>query len=106
EGRRGQLKSLSFKSRLQAEPSAEIATIYLADSRTTYRLMFHGTQCIESTGLPAHATSPLQLLSGPGVEAQSDGAEVMDGHPCKIQNAEITTNGRTVRFKLWEAQDL
>lgn len=88
--------------------SPEIATIYLADRRTMYRLMFHGTQCIERTGIPPHAMGdPLQLLSGASITGESGGTEVVDGHPCRVVDAVSTTaDGQPLRFRLWEAEDL
>lgn len=92
----------------RADPSPEIATIYLAANHTMYKLMFHGTQCVETTSIPPHAlSSPLQLLSGVKVTRQSGETAVVDGHPCKVENVEVTAaDGRTTRFKLWEATDL
>lgn len=90
------------------DASSQMGTIYLSDTQTMYRLMFHGTQCIETAGIPPHAmSSPLQLLSGAEVTGPSARTEVVDGHSCKIQDAQIiTTDGKTIRFKLWQAQDL
>jgi hypothetical protein len=89
----------------RTDPSPEIGVIYIGATRTMYRLMFHGTQCVETANVPMRAlSSPLQLVAGAVVTAQTAG--VLDGHPCKIQDAEITADGKTIRFKLWEAQDL
>jgi hypothetical protein len=88
--------------------SPEIATIYLAKHRTMYRLMFHGTQCIERTGIPPHAmSSPLQLLSEASTTGEPSGTEVVDGHLCKVVDATgLTADGKPIRFRLWEAQEL
>jgi hypothetical protein len=92
----------------RTDPSPETGTIYIADTQTMYRLMFGGKQCIETTGISPHAlSSPLQLLSGAVVTDQSSGTVVVEGHPCKILDAQIATaKDEKIRFKIWEAQDL
>jgi hypothetical protein len=90
------------------DPSPEIGTIYLTASDKMYRLIIRKTQCIERTGISPRALgSPLQLLSGVKVKRQSSGTGVVDGHPCKIENVEVTgKDGSTTKFKLWAATDL
>ena len=90
------------------DQSSEIATIYLNASHTMYRLMFRGTQCIETPSIPQRALgSPLQLLSGVKVTRQFNGTAVVEGHRCKVEKVEVTAaDGKTTRFKLWEATDL
>jgi hypothetical protein len=92
----------------RADPSPEIATIYFNASDTMYRLMFHGTQCVKTTGIPAHAlSSPLQLLIGIRVKHEISGTQVIDRHSCKVEQLEVTAaDGKTTRFTLWEATDL
>ena len=105
--RRGEATAKIYRSNrdFRMDLSAEVGTIYIGATRTMYRLMFHGTQCIETANVPMRAlSSPLQLLEAATVIAQTTG--VLDGHSCKIQDAEVTAEGKTIWFKLWEAQDL
>jgi hypothetical protein len=93
----------------RAEPAPGIAMIYVAATNTIYRVMFNGTQCIETKGIEAHSvSSPLQLLSGAKVERRSgEGTEVIDGHTCKVENVTVTAaDGTTTWFTLWEATEL
>jgi hypothetical protein len=92
----------------RADPSPELAMIYVPAQDTVYRLMFKGTQCIEFKGIrPQPVNSPLQLLSEGKVKRTPDGTEVAEGHTCKVENVAVTkADGTIYRFKLWEATDL
>jgi hypothetical protein len=98
------LSGLNFR----AEPAPGSAFIYLSANNTMYRVMFHGTQCVETAGKQAPIViNPLQLLSGVKVQRTPSGTEVIEGHPCKIENVVVTAaDGKSTRFKLWEATDL
>jgi hypothetical protein len=51
--------------------------------------------------------SPLELLQGSDIKRTAAGTEVVDGHPCKIENVLVTRpDGKTIESKVWEAQDL
>jgi len=104
-GRETTAKVYRSNSDFRMDPSPEIGVIYIGATRTMYRLMFHGKQCIETDSVPMRAlSSPLQFLEDAVVTAQTTG--VLEGHSCKIQDAEVTAEGKTIRFKLWEARDL
>ena len=51
--------------------------------------------------------SPLELLQGSHLERTALGTEVVEGHPCKIENVVVKRpDGKTIESKVWEAQDL
>jgi len=92
----------------RVEPAPGTALIYLTASKTVYRVMFNGTQCIETKGIQTQMMiSPLQLMSGVKVQRRSAGTEVVEGHACKVEDVAVTAvDGKTTRFKVWEATDL
>jgi len=98
------LSGVNFRS----EPMPGVASIYLTGSHKLYRTMSHGTGCFKITGSAPHQViSPLRPLFGVKVQRASSGTEVIDGHPFKVENVEVTAaGGKTTRLKLWEATDL
>src|ERR1700677_2365051 len=73
-GRETTAKVYRSKLDFRTDPSPEIGTIYIGATRTMYRLMFHGTQCVKTANVPMRAlSSPLQLLAGAVVTAQTTG---------------------------------
>lgn len=99
------------KSKFRVEVTFGLADIYLPPGKEVYRLI--GTNrpdmmiCFRLPDDEPARHSPLQSLSGAMVQRTPVGSETLDGHPCKVSTAVITTpDGKTTRAKLWEAQDL
>jgi hypothetical protein len=96
------LSGLNFRS----ESAPGYATIDLPSRNMRYRIFNH-TNCIEIPGRAKIVASPLQLFSGQKMERKPGGTEVVEGHPCKVEDVLVTAaDGVTTRLKLWEATDL
>jgi hypothetical protein len=98
-------------SSLRVDQSAAIATLFATMSDKVYELTTYpdgSHQCVvmrpdQATMLP----SPFALLYGTNVKRRPAGTEVVEGHKCKIEIAQVTrTDGTIVESKVWEAEDL
>jgi hypothetical protein len=96
---------------VRVERSAAMSTLYMPSKSRVYNLTTypdHTHQCVvmkpeQAKMLP----SPLELLEGSEVKRTAAGTEVVEGHPCKIENVLVKRpDGSTVESKVWEAQDL
>lgn len=96
---------------VRVERSAALSTLYLPSKSKVYNFTTYpdrSRQCVvmkpeQAKMLP----SPLELLQGSDLKRTAAGTEVVDGHPCKIENVVvIRPDGKTVESKVWEAQDL
>ncbi|MGA8538919.1 MAG: hypothetical protein WB566_05435 [Terriglobales bacterium] len=94
-------------SNFRVEQIPGLTVIYLAASNKVYDLFSRGN-CIQlSPDKESRVPIPLQLLTGSKVERTPVGAEVVDGHTCKVENVVVTTaEGKVTQSKVWEAQDL
>ena len=88
-----------------------MSTLYMPSKSRVYNLTTypdHTHQCVvmkpeQAKMLP----SPLELLEGSEVKRTAAGREVVEGHPCKVENVLVKRpDGSTVESKVWEAQDL
>lgn len=98
-------------SNVRVERSAALSTLYVPSTSTVYNLTTypdHSHQCVvmkreQAKMLP----SPLELLQGTNAKRTSAGTENLDGHPCNIENIEVTgADGSRITSRVWEAQDL
>jgi hypothetical protein len=107
-GRQIAYKIYHSGSNFRVDLSPELAMLYMPARDTVYRLMFKGTQCIETKGVhPQPISSPLQLLSDGKAKRTLVGTEVVDGHNCKVESVSVTGADGTMHwFKVWEASDL
>jgi hypothetical protein len=107
-GRQIAYKIYHSGSNFRFELSPEVALLYMPARDTVYRLMFKGTQCIETKGVcPRPVSSPLQLLTEGKVKRTPIGTEVVEGHTCKVESVSVTAADGTLHwFKVWEATDL
>jgi hypothetical protein len=101
-------KIYSSGSKFRVEPGPGLSTIYLPDDNKAYNLFSNGATCVVMrTDQVTMMPSPFQLLSGTKVERTAAGTEVVEGHTCKVEKVLVTTSdGRTIRSKVWEAEDL
>jgi len=105
------MKVYHSRSSVRVERSAALATLYVPSESRVYNLTTypdHSHQCVvmkpeQAKMLP----SPLELLQGTNVKRTPAGTENLDGHPCNIENVEVTRpDGSTIASRVWEAQDL
>jgi hypothetical protein len=96
---------------VRVERSEALSTLYMPSRSKVYNLTAypdHSHQCVvmkpeQAKMLP----SPLELLQGSDLKRTAAGTEVVEGHPCKIENVVVTRpEGKTIESKVWEAQDL
>ncbi len=111
EGDRQPWKIYHSKARFRVEPSGGLADLYLPSVNWVHRLIGirrpNPICFLDSLNDQNARHTPLQLLSGAMVQRTDAGSEVIDGHPCQVSNVVITSaDGKTVRAKLWEAQDM
>ncbi|MBV9301118.1 MAG: hypothetical protein JOY62_12180 [Acidobacteriaceae bacterium] len=98
-------------SSVRVERSPAITTLYAPASGKVYSLTTYpdGThQCVVMrTDQAKMLESPLELLYGSKVKRTPAGTEVVEGHTCKVEIADVTRpDGKTIRSKVWEAEDL
>jgi hypothetical protein len=96
---------------VRVERSGAMSTLYMPSESKVYNLTTypdHSRQCVvmkleQARMLP----SPLELLQGSELKRTTVGTEVVEGHPCKIENVVVKRpDGKTIESKVWEAQDL
>jgi hypothetical protein len=97
--------------RVRVERSAALSTLYMPSKSKVYNLTTypdHSRQCVMMKPEQAKILpSPLELLQGSDLKRTAAGTEVVDGHPCKVENVVVTRpDGKTIESKVWEAQDL
>lgn len=113
ESRKANISMKVYRSResVRVERSGAFSTLYVPSSSKVYNLTTypdHSHQCVvmkpeQAKMLP----SPLELLQGSDLKRTAAGTEVVEGHPCKIENVVVTRpDGKTIESKVWEAQDL
>lgn len=113
ESRKANMSMKIYHSRdgVRVERSEAMSTLYMPSKSRVYNLMTypdHSHQCVvmkpeQAKMLP----SPLELLQGSDIKRTAAGTEVVDGHPCKIENVLVTRpDGKKIESKVWEAQDL
>lgn len=96
---------------LRVDRSAAISTLYVPSKGSVYNLTTYpdgSRQCVAMKPEQAKMLpSPLELLEGTDVKRTAVGSEVVEGHPCKIENVVVTSpDGKTIESKVWEASDL
>jgi hypothetical protein len=96
---------------VRVERSGALSTLYMPSKSKVYNLTTYpdrSHQCVAMTPEQAKMLpSPLELLQGSDVKRTAAGTEVVDGHPCEIENVLVTRpDGKTIESKVWEAQDL
>jgi hypothetical protein len=113
ESRKANISMKVYRSResVRVERSGAFSTLYVPSSSKVYNLTTYpdySHQCVvmkpeQAKMLP----SPLELLQGSDLKRTAAGTEVVEGHPCKIENVVVTRpDGKTIESKVWEAQDL
>ncbi len=96
---------------VRVERSGAISTLYMPSKSKVYNLTTypdHSRQCVVMKPEQARMLpSPLELLQGSHLKRTALGTEVVEGHPCKIENVVVKRpDGGTIESKVWEAQDL
>ena len=96
---------------VRVERSGAMSTLYMSSKSKVYNLTTypdHSRQCVVMKPEQARMLpSPLELLQGSDVKRIAVGTEVVEGHPCKIENVVVKRpDGKTIESKVWEAQDL
>jgi len=113
ESRKANISMKVYRSgeSVRVERSGAFSTLYVPSGSKVYNLTTypdHSHQCVvmkpeQAKMLP----SPLELLQGSDLKRTAAGTEVVEGHPCKIENVVVTRpDGKTIQSKVWEAQDL
>jgi predicted acyl esterase len=98
-------------SNVRIERSAALSTLYMPGSSKVYNLTTYpdgSHQCVVMKPDQAKMVpSPLELLNGTKVQRSSSGAEVVDGHSCKVETVTVTRpDGTVIESRIWEAEDL
>jgi len=96
---------------VRVKRSEALSTLYEVAESKVYNLTTypdHSHQCVVMKPQQAKMLpSPLELLQGSDLKRTTVGTEVVEGHPCKIENVTVRRpDGKTIESKLWEAQDL
>lgn len=96
---------------VRVERSGAMSTLYMPSKSKVYNLTTypdHSRQCVVMKPQQAKMLpSPLELLQGSDLKRTAVGTEVLEGHPCKIENVVVKRpDGKTIESKVWEAQDL
>jgi len=106
-----QMKVYRAGDSVRVERSAALSTLYTPSKSKVYNLTTypdHSHQCVvmkpeQAKMLP----SPLELLQGSELKRTDVGREVVEGHPCKVENVVVKRpDGKTIESKVWQAQDL
>ncbi len=98
-------------SSVRVERSTAIATLYVTAPYKVYNLTTYpdgSHQCVVMTPEQAKMVpSPLELLYGTNVRRTPAGTEIVEGHKCKVEIAQVTrSDGKIIESKVWEAEDL
>lgn len=98
-------------SSVRVERSAALSTLYVTSQSKVYNLTTYpdqSHQCVVMRPEQARMLpSPLELIQGSDLKRIPAGTEVVEGHPCKVENVVVTRpDGTTIDSKVWEAQDL
>ena len=98
-------------SRVRIDRSPAISTLYVPSQNKVYNLTSYpdnSHQCVVMKPQQAKMLpSPLELLEGSDVKRTPAGSDVVDGHPCKVENVVVKRpDGKTIESRVWEAQDL
>jgi hypothetical protein len=96
---------------VRVERTAAISTLYATADQKVYDLTTYpdgSHQCVSMRPDQAKMLpSPLELLYGTKVKRIGKGTEVVDGHKCKVETAQVTrSDGSVIESKVWEAEDL
>jgi hypothetical protein len=96
---------------VRVERSGALSTLYVPSNSKVYNLTTYpdrSHQCVVMKPEQARMLpSPLELLQGSDIKRTAAGTEIVDGHPCKIENVLVTRpDGKIIESKVWEAQDL
>lgn len=76
------------------------------DTQDTFAYYPEQSMCMQGS-IPPARTAPFSGLQDAKVEHTSLGTDVVDGHPCTIENLKFTKrDGRTMELKVWNAKDL
>ena len=98
-------------SSVRVERSGAMSTLYVPAQSKVYNFTFypdHSRQCVSMKPEQAKMLpSPLELLQGRVVKRTPADDEVVEGHPCKVENVIVARpDGKTVESRVWEAADL
>jgi len=98
-------------SSVRIDRSPAISTLYVPSQSRVYNLTTYpdqSHQCVSMTAEQARMLpSPLGLLEGTDVKRNPVGTEMMEGHPCRVEDVIVTRpDGKKIQSKVWEAQDL
>lgn len=98
-------------SSVRIERNGAMSTLYVPSSSKVYNFTTYpdnSHQCVVMRPDQAKMMpSPLELLEGVSVKRTPAGTEVVEGHPCNVENVVVTRpGGEKIESKVWEAQDL
>ena len=113
ESRKADISMKVYRSghSVRVERSRALSTLYMPSKSMVYNLTTYPDQTHQCVAIKAEQAkmlpSPLELLEGPDVKRTALGTEVVEGHPCNIENVVVTRpDGQKIESKVWEAQDL
>ena len=98
-------------SSVRVERSPALSILFTPSSERVYNLTTYpdnSRQCVAmKTSQAKMLPSPLDLLQGSSLKRTSAGQDIVNGHPCQIENVIVTRpDGKTVESKVWEAEDM
>lgn len=98
-------------SSVRVERSPALSTLYVPSKSKVYNLTTYPDQSHQCVVMkPEQAKmlpSPLELLQGSALKRTPAGKEVVEGHPCNVEDVVVAQpDGRTIESKVWEAEDL